>query len=63
MARIFTHLYLIIMVIFCVMMGNILAEQYGPTIVESMLEIVNSADRKVDGVQQSVEDWNKDIIE
>jgi len=44
-------------------MGNILAEQYGPTIVESMLEIVNSADRKVDGVQQSVEDWNKDIIE
>jgi len=63
MARILTHLYLIIMVTFCVMMGNILAVQLGPTIVESISEIVNSADRKVDGVQQSVEAWNKNIIE
>ena len=63
MARFFIHLYIIVMVIFCVMMGNILADQYGPSIVETMSEIVNSADRKVDDVQQSVEEWNKNILE
>jgi len=63
MARFFTHLYIIVMLIFCVMMGNIMADQYGPVIAQTMAEIVSGTDRKLDDVQQSVEDWNKNIVE
>jgi len=51
------------MVIFCVMMGNILADQYGPVITATISELVNGTDRKLDNVQQTVEDWNKNILE
>jgi len=51
------------MVIFCVMMGNILADQYGPAITATISELVNGTDRKLDNVQQTVEDWNKNILE
>lgn len=63
MVRFFIHLYIIVMVIFCVMMGNILADQYGPVITAKISDLVNGTDRKIDNVQQSVEDWNKNILE
>jgi len=63
MVRFFIHLYIIVMVIFCVMMGNILADQYGPAITATISELVNGTDRKLNNVQQSVDDWNKNILE
>jgi len=45
------------------MMGNILADQYGPEITATISDLVNGTDRTLDNVQQSVEGWNKNILE
>mgnify|MGYP000653835988 CR=1 FL=1 len=60
---IFTHVYVIVMAVFIVMMGNILADNYGPTIIESISGVVDSADRGVNDVQLNVNSWNKKILD
>ena len=57
------HLYVIVMSIFVVMAGNILAERYGPTISSNISAAVNSADSTINNVQDSVVDWNRKILE
>ena len=57
------HLYVIVMAIFVVMVGNILADRYGPTILSNISAAVNSADSTIDDVQDSVIDWNKKILD
>jgi ubiquinone biosynthesis protein UbiJ len=63
MARvIFTHLYVIIVATLVVMTGNILADQYGPSIKKTMSDIVYSVDHSVNNVEETVTDWNKKIL-
>lgn len=64
MARvIFTHLYVIIVATLVVMAGNILADQYGPTIKHALSDMVNSVDHSLDNVEQTVTDWNKNVLD
>jgi hypothetical protein len=60
---IFTHLYVIVMAIFIVMSGNILADNYGTTILSKITNFKDSADREVRDVQSTVKDWNKDFLD
>jgi len=57
------HGYVIVMAIFVVMVGNILADRYGATISSNISAAINSADSKIDDVQDSVVDWNKKILD
>ena len=60
---IFTHVYVIVMAVFIVMTGNILADNYGTAILSTMFSIKDSADREVRDVQSSVKDWNKNLLD
>ena len=60
---ILTHLYVIMMAIFVVMAGNILADQYGTAISSTISGVVSNADSAIDEVEQSVVDWNKKILD
>ncbi len=57
------HIYIVVMAIFVVMVGNILAEKYGPSISAKISNVTSSADREVQGVQRTVKDWNKNILD
>lgn len=57
------HLYFIVIAIFVVMAGNILADQYGTSISTTISAVVNSADNAIDDAGESVVDWNKKIME
>ncbi len=64
MARvIFTHLYVIIVATLVVMTGNILADQYGPGIKQSLSDMINSVDHSVNNIEETVTDWNKKILD
>ncbi len=58
-----THVYVIVVAIFVVTSGNIIADKYGATITAKISSIINSADREINDVQESVVDWNKKILE
>lgn len=60
---IFTHVYVIVVAIFIVMTGNILADNYGTTILSKITSIKDSADREVRDVQSTVKDWNQNILD
>lgn len=60
---IFTHLYLIIVAIFVVTAGNILADQYGTRITRSLSDMVNTVDHKMNNAEETVTDWNKKILD
>lgn len=60
---IFEHLYVIVMAIVVVTAGNILADQYGSAISSGISDMVNSADKEITDVQNSVVDWNKKILD
>ncbi|MDH5358240.1 MAG: hypothetical protein OEW63_06415 [Gammaproteobacteria bacterium] len=60
---IFTHLYVIVMAIFVIMIGNVLANQYGSTLSAKISSVVTSADGEINDVQKSVIDWNTKILE
>ena len=59
----FTHLYVIIMAIFVVTVGNVLADQYGPTVSAKISSVVHRADSEIKDVQKGVTDWNTKILE
>jgi hypothetical protein len=44
------------------MTGNILADQYGPSIKKTLSDIVYSVDHSVNNVEETVTDWNKKIL-
>jgi len=60
---IFKQLYIIVVATFIVMSGNILADHYGARISAELSKITNSADREVNEVKRSVNDWNKNILD
>jgi hypothetical protein len=60
---IFTHVYVIVVAIFIVMTGNILADNYGTEILSKITSIKDSADREVRDVKSTVKDWNKNILD
>jgi hypothetical protein len=60
---IFTHLYVIIVAIFVVSAGNIVANQYGVSITQSLSNMVNTVDHKMNNVEETVTDWNKKILD
>ena len=57
------HIYIIVVAIFVVMVGNILAEKYGPSISNKISGFTHSADKEVQDVQRTVKDWNKNILD
>ncbi|MFW5450665.1 MAG: hypothetical protein ACKE9I_03610 [Methylophagaceae bacterium] len=59
----FTHIYVIVMAVFVVTVGNIVADKYGSIITAEISSLINSADREINDVQESVVDWNKKILE
>lgn len=63
MKRFFTHLYIIVMAVFVVTTGNILADKYGSTLSSKLSGVISSADKEINNVQQGVVDWNKKILE
>ena len=60
---IFTHLYVIVMAIIVITSSNILANRYGDDIVNSLRNLVSSADSGVNEMQESVKDWNKNMLD
>ncbi|MBD3633807.1 MAG: hypothetical protein HUJ23_02745 [Methylophaga sp.] len=60
---IFTHLYVIVMAIIVITTSNILANRYGDDIVNSLKNMVSTADSGVNEMQQSVKDWNKNMLD
>lgn len=62
MKRFLTHLYIIVMGIFIVTTGNILADKYGSTLSSKVSSVINSADNEMNNMQQGVKDWNKKIL-
>ncbi len=60
---IFTHLYVIVMAIIVITTSNILANRYGDDIVNSLKNIVSTADSGVNEMQESVKDWNKNMLD
>ncbi|MEO1924884.1 MAG: hypothetical protein ABGY08_02660 [Gammaproteobacteria bacterium] len=61
--EIFKQLYIIVVAIFIVMSGNILANNYGAGISAELSKISNSADREVNKIKRSVDNWNKNILD
>ncbi|OUR70917.1 hypothetical protein A9Q78_11260 [Methylophaga sp. 41_12_T18] len=57
------HLYITVMAIFIVMMGNVLADKYGPRLSAKISSISSSADQDVNDVKNTVNNWNKQILE
>lgn len=60
---IFTHLYVIVMAIIIITTSNILANRYGDDIVNSLNNMVSTADSGVNEMQESVKDWNKNMLD
>jgi uncharacterized membrane protein (DUF106 family) len=60
---IFTHLYVIVMAIIVITTSNILANRYGDDIVNSLKNMVSTADSGVNEMQESVKDWNKNMLD
>lgn len=60
---IFTHLYVILMAIFVITTSNILASRYGDSIVSGLNSLVSSADSEITEMQDSVKDWNKNMLD
>jgi|GEM_PF-1051945 len=60
---IFTHIYVIIVAIFVVTAGNIIANQYGVNITRSLSNMVNTVDHRMNNVEATVTDWNKKILD
>jgi len=60
---IFTHLYVILVAVFVVTTGNILADQYGTNITRSLSAMVNTVDDSMNNVEATVTDWNKKILD
>ncbi len=60
---IFTHFYVIVMAIIVITTSNILANRYGDDIVNSLKNIVSTADSGVNEMQESVKDWNKNMLD
>lgn len=63
MKIIFTHVYVIVMAIFIVMTGNILADKYGAAIISKISNLSASVDRDVGDMQRSVKSWNKNLLD
>ncbi|WP_438970121.1 hypothetical protein [Methylophaga sp.] len=59
----FTHLYVIVMAIFVIMTANILSDRYGDDIVSGLNSLISSADNEINDVQNSVKDWNKNMLD
>ena len=59
----FTHLYVIVMAIIVITSSNILANRYGDTIVNSLNNLISSADNEIGEMQESVKDWNKNVLD
>jgi len=62
MKRFLTHLYIIVMAIFVVTTGNILADKYGLTLSSKVSGVINSVDNEMNEMQQGVKNWNKKIL-
>lgn len=60
---IFAHLYVILMAIVVITTGNILADRYGDDIVNGLNNLVSSADSEIGEMQESVKDWNKNMLD
>jgi len=60
---IFTHLYVIVMTILVIMTANILSDRYGDDIVSGLNNLVSSADNEMTEMQNSVKDWNKNMLD
>lgn len=60
---IFTHLYVIMMAIIVITTSHILANRYGDDIVNSLKSLVSSADSGMNEMQESVKDWNKNMLD
>ncbi len=60
---IFTHFYVIVMAIIVITTSNILANRYGDDIVNSLKNMVSTADSGVNEMQESVKDWNKNMLD
>ncbi len=60
---IFTHLYVILMAIIVITTSNILANRYGDDIVNSIKNMVSTADSGVNEMQENVKDWNKKMLD
>lgn len=60
---IFTHLYVIVMAILVIMTANILSDRYGDDIVSGLNNLVGSANNEMTEMQNSVKDWNKNMLD
>lgn len=60
---IFTHLYVIVMAILVIMTANILSDRYGDDIVSGLKGMLSSADSEISEMQNSVKDWNKNMLD
>lgn len=60
---IFAHIYVIVMALFIVTAGNIIAARYGDDIVTGLKSLVYSADSEITEMQESVKDWNKNMLD
>lgn len=61
--RILIHLYIITMVTVAVMAGNILADNYGPSITSTFSSLSHNAEREVEEAQRSVKSWNENLLD
>lgn len=60
---IFTHLYVIVMALWVITAGNIIADRYGDDIANGINGLLSSADSGVNEMQESVKDWNKNMLD
>lgn len=60
---IFTHLYVILMAIVVITTSNILASRYGDSIVNGLNNLISNADSEITEMQDSVKDWNKNMLD
>jgi hypothetical protein len=59
---VFTHLYVIVVAIFVVATGNMIADHYGPSITRTLSNMVDSVDDGINDASETVSDWNKKIL-
>jgi len=60
---IFTHVYVIVMALLIIVAGNIIADRYGDDIVNGIDNLLSSADTGMTEMQESVRDWNKNMLD
>jgi hypothetical protein len=51
------------MAIIVITTSNILATRYGDSIVNGLNNLVSSADNEITEMQDSVKDWNKNMLD